>query len=51
MDRLVLVSYNTLLRLHTQPINHCNLHGVSLGYLILREAWRLDAFNAYPFRT
>jgi hypothetical protein len=27
------------------------LHGVSLGYLILREAWRLDAFNAYPFRT
>jgi hypothetical protein len=27
------------------------LQGVSLGYLILREAWRLDAFNAYPFRT
>lgn len=27
------------------------LQGVSLGYLISEEAWRLDAFNAYPFRT
>ena len=27
------------------------LPGVYLGYFILKEAWRLDAFNAYPFRT
>ena len=28
-----------------------SLRGAWLGYLILREAWRLYAFNAYPFRT
>lgn len=50
MDLLVLVSTRIATLTHPtyQP---CSLHGVSLGYLILREAWRLDAFNAYPFRT
>ncbi len=47
---------NTLLRLHTRPIKVvvCNLPSVRLtaeGNLILEEAWRLDAFSAYPFRT
>lgn len=42
---------NTSLCLHSQPINHVVYMGSHMGYLILREAWRLDAFNAYPFRT
>ena len=46
---------NTLLRLHTQPINVVVYNGplgdCSQGYLILKEASRLDAFSGYPFRT
>ena len=36
---------------HYPTYQPSNLLGVSLGIFILREAWRLDAFNAYPFRT
>jgi hypothetical protein len=42
---------NISLCLHSQPIYHVVYMGSLRGYLILREAWRLDAFNAYPFRT
>ncbi len=46
---------NALLRLHTQPINVVVYNGpsgdCSRGYLILKEASRLDAFSGYPFRT
>ena len=49
---------NTLLRLHTWPINlvvfeESSVKHVSTlkGYLILRWASRLDAFSGYPFRT
>lgn len=46
---------NTLLRLHTQPINVVVYNGpsgdCSQGYLILKEASRLDAFSGYPFHT
>ena len=47
---------NTLLRLHTQPINVVVYNGplgvaYAQGYLILKEASRLDAFSGYPFRT
>lgn len=50
MDLLVLVS--TRITALTPPTYQPRrLRGVSLGYLILREAWRLYAFNAYPFQT
>ena len=46
---------NTLLCLHTRPINVVVYNGPlgdrSQGYLILKEASRLDAFSGYPFRT
>jgi hypothetical protein len=46
---------NALLRLHTRPINVVVYNGpsgdCSRGYLILKEASRLDAFSGYPFRT
>ena len=46
---------NALLRLHTRPINVVVYNGpsgdCSQGYLILKEASRLDAFSGYPFRT
>ena len=46
---------NTLLYLHTQPINVVVFNGplgdCSQGYLILKEASRLDAFSGYPFHT
>ena len=46
---------NTLLCLHTRPINVVVSNGpsgdCSRGYLILKEASRLDAFSGYPFRT
>ena len=46
---------NALLHLHTQPINVVVYNGSSgayaQGYLILKEASRLDAFSGYPFRT
>ncbi len=47
---------NTLLHLHLRPINLVISKGTSnsgepeLGYLILRWAWHLDAFSAYPFK-
>ena len=46
---------NALLHLHTRPINVVVYNGplgdCSQGYLILKEASRLDAFSGYPFRT
>ena len=46
---------STLLYLHTRPINVVVYNGplgdCSQGYLILKEASRLDAFSGYPFRT
>ena len=33
-----------------KPINVVVYHDPS-GRIILGEAWRLDAFSAYPFRT
>ena len=46
---------NALLHLHTRPINVVVYNGplgdCSRGYLILKEASRLDAFSGYPFRT
>jgi hypothetical protein len=46
---------NTLLRLHTRPINVVVSNGplgaFAQGDLVLRGASRLDAFSGYPFRT
>ena len=46
---------NALLHLHTRPINVVVYNGplgtCVQGYLILKEASRLDAFSGYPFRT
>jgi len=43
---------HTLLRFHPEPINLVFFQGsYELGNLILRQASRLDAFSAYPFRT
>ena len=46
---------NASRHLHTQPINLVVFKGsyliVSVGYLILRPASRLDAFSVYPIRT
>ena len=41
---------NVLLHLHLHPIYVVVFH-VSQGDLVLGEAWRLDAFSAYPDRT
>ena len=41
-------------RLHLRPINLVVYKGTFVllqGYLILRQASRLDAFSGYPFRT
>ena len=46
---------SALLRLHRRPIKVVVFHPPSLpcgrGDLVFGEAWRLDAFSAYPFRT
>ena len=48
---------NVSLRVHTQPIKVVVFNRPLVqpeswkGDLILGEAWRLDAFSAYPFRT
>jgi hypothetical protein len=45
---------NTLLHLHSWPINHVVYMGsypFTVGYLILRRVSRLDAFSVYPVRT
>jgi hypothetical protein len=52
---------NTSLCVHTRPIKvvvfnlplvpNPALRRAEKGNLILEEAWRLDAFSAYPFRT
>ena len=43
---------HALLRFHPEPINLVFFQGsYELGNLILRQASRLDAFSAYPFRT
>ncbi len=45
---------NALPRLHCQPIDLVVYKGPFVllqGYLILRQASRLDAFSGYPFRT
>ena len=41
---------NTLLRLHSRPIDVVVYHG-SRRALVLRGASRLDAFSGYPVRT
>ena len=41
---------NALLHLHPDPINVV-VYTILQGELVLGEAWRLDAFSAYPFRT
>ena len=55
-DLLVPVSYNTLLYLHSRPINQIFSLGSLVvlktkGCLILRGASHLDAFSGYPVRT
>ena len=42
---------NTLLRLHTRPINVVVYHGSILRDLVLTWVSRLDAFSGYPVRT
>ena len=41
---------NALLRLHLRPIDVVVFHGPQ-GYLVSREASRLDAFSGYPVRS
>ena len=46
---------SALPRVHRRPIEVVVFHPPSLpcgrGNLVFGEAWRLDAFSAYPFRT